>query len=1403
MTKRKKASNKNLVIIDTGSGVNITNNRRLLHDYEDNKEKVKFFGIGKNNSVPVKGSGYIKIKSNTNDDYLLAHYVPEEETTIISGYELAKETDLVLSKKYSTLENKDMNIKTHVKDGIIHVKKDDLIDHPTYDFKVNAIQPTSSKKVRLKTKVVSLKDAHKRMGHTGVQQIENSIKHNHYEESIDLIKEPNEFWCETCKVSKATRRNHYTGSMNEYSIDNEPGSSWCMDIFGPVSNSNSDTKRYMFIMVDNNTRYCMTSTHFNKNAETILAQIKKNIQYVETQFDRKVRKINSDQGTEFTNDQIAKYFVSKGIHHIFSTTQDHAANGRAERYIRTIVTDATTLLKHSNLRIKFWEYAVTSATNVRNCLENKTTGQLPLKAISSQPVKVRFMSFLPFGEQGIIWNHNHNKLKPSGFNAIVLCKDANSYGYKFFVPSIKKIVTSDNYTIPDYAVDPILRNTQNIYLDDPSRSDTLNEAENSEAVSRLHDALENYEDDHKQVTLLTDLFTTEELAQIEANAKYPSPSDNLEGNLDYVFANTEESEEEESEEDESDHVTNIDIYSDRQSTEKITNERDQNEMRKSSNTDEDFFDENVYRIPTAIQENLVGSQKTININNEDNIASRMQRKTSGNEINYNELSDDESDYSSHDPTNDLLTVVSKKDNSTDDNISKSQQEIFKKTIDSEVLPEQINIEKHVALQDSDNCTPQSVEVQSEPIVTSSSEDDVQNDDYSSDKESHHLPLVVNVMDNTDQTYDKPSKAESKNNSDTSISPKGNNEELVQLVGSSEAEKPNATPESSIITDEPIEPGNSAVNKAGFLNKTFNSLNKKRKRPVENKTPFNDTVERDYKRQRKKIIKLLPDNTETSSAPRIKTIYYNEAISRNVDYKEKHAYKEAYRKELQNLKDMKVFDVDVKYNRSDVPSNLIIPTNTIFSKKRNGIYKARIVCRGDIQTPDTYNVIGTESLNHNHIKIFLMIANNRNMFMKTLDINHAFLYAKLEEDIYIPHPHDRRCVVKLDKALYGLKQSPKEWNDHLRRYLNSIGLKDNTYTPGLYQSKDKKLMIAVYVDDCVIAASDEQRLDDFISNLENTFELKITGTLIDDILDTDILGMDLIYNKKLGTVDLTLKSFIEKMGEKYKKELDKVRKSSIPHTSIYRVDPKKGELKMTEKEYKDGVLKLQQLLGELNYVRYKCRYDVEFAVKKVARLVNFPHEQVFYMIYKIIQYLVQHTNIGIHYDRDLNKDKKITTITDASVGTEYDAQSRIGVIIWYGKNIFNVYSNKSTNKCVSSTEAELHAIYEGHADSETLKATLTELGEGKIKELTMITDSKPAIEGLNRSYLQPKQKFTWIKTEIIKEKLKEKTIKLIKINGKDNIADLLTKPVSISDFDRFIKVLNNQITPQDILASTDY
>ena len=48
-------------------------------------------------------------------------------------------------------------------------------------------------------------------------------------------------------------------------------------------------------------------------------------------------------------------------------------------------------------------------------------------------------------------------------------------------------------------------------------------------------------------------------------------------------------------------------------------------------------------------------------------------------------------------------------------------------------------------------------------------------------------LEDDVNRKTGEARFKPNKAESKNNSDTGISPKGNNEELVQLVDSSKAE----------------------------------------------------------------------------------------------------------------------------------------------------------------------------------------------------------------------------------------------------------------------------------------------------------------------------------------------------------------------------------------------------------------------------------------------------------------------------------------------------------------------------------------------------------------------------------------------------------------------------------------
>jgi hypothetical protein len=58
--------------------------------------------------------------------------------------------------------------------------------------------------------------------------------------------------------------------------------------------------------------------------------------------------------------------------------------------------------------------------------------------------------------------------------------------------------------------------------------------------------------------------------------------------------------------------------------------------------------------------------------------------------------------------------------------------------------------------------------------------------------------------------------------------------------------------------------------------------------------------------------------------------------------------------------------------------------------------------------------------------------SRRWSLRQIDIQNAFLYGILEEDVYMKQPpgfEDSRYpnfICKLDKALYGLKQAPRAW-----------------------------------------------------------------------------------------------------------------------------------------------------------------------------------------------------------------------------------------------------------------------------------------------------------------------------------------------------------------------------------------
>ena len=266
---------------------------------------------------------------------------------------------------------------------------------------------------------------------------------------------------------------------------------------------------------------------------------------------------------------------------------------------------------------------------------------------------------------------------------------------------------------------------------------------------------------------------------------------------------------------------------------------------------------------------------------------------------------------------------------------------------------------------------------------------------------------------------------------------------------------------------------------------------------------------------------------------INSVYYSDAIAHNKDNDEKVQFQEALQKEYHNLEEMGVFDKCIKIPRKEVNKDIAIPTTPIFTTKRDGTHKARVVARGDLQGKSTFADIDTDILSIESLKIFIILALQKSHHIRTIDINHAFLYASIKEKLYIVHPYDKRYVTPLKKSLYGLRQSPKNWNDTLREYMNKKNFYDNEFSPGFFVSKDGEAMIAVYVDDCLLAAKTEEKLDELVEMLTEGFDLKSTGAVNEDgVFESDILGMDLSYDVKKGFAKLSLEKYIDRIANDY-------------------------------------------------------------------------------------------------------------------------------------------------------------------------------------------------------------------------------------------------------------------------------
>ena len=81
-----------------------------------------------------------------------------------------------------------------------------------------------------------------------------------------------------------------------------------------------------------------------------------------------MKKVRSDNGSEFRNTRVAELCDEKRIKHEFSTKYTPEQNGLVERKNRTLIDMARSMLSEYNISDSFWAEAINTACHASNRL---------------------------------------------------------------------------------------------------------------------------------------------------------------------------------------------------------------------------------------------------------------------------------------------------------------------------------------------------------------------------------------------------------------------------------------------------------------------------------------------------------------------------------------------------------------------------------------------------------------------------------------------------------------------------------------------------------------------------------------------------------------------------------------------------------------------------------------------------------------------------------------------------------------------------------------------------------------------------------------------------------------------------------------------------------------------------
>ncbi|GKA98998.1 ribonuclease H-like domain-containing protein [Tanacetum coccineum] len=370
----------------------------------------------------------------------------------------------------------------------------------------------------------------------------------------------------------------------------------------------------------------------------------------------------------------------------------------------------------------------------------------------------------------------------------------------------------------------------------------------------------------------------------------------------------------------------------------------------------------------------------------------------------------------------------------------------------------------------------------------------------------------------------------------------------------------------------------------------------------------------------------------------------------------------------------------------------------------------------------------------------------------LDINNAFLYGDLSEDVYMTLPpgfdNEKSKVCKLNKSLYGLKQAPRQWNAKLTKALIEHGFVQSKFDYSLFTKTSDNVFIdlLVYVDDIVITRNDVNEIEKFKHFLKSKFQIKDLGKL------KYFLGIEVLENNN-GIYLSQRKYYLELLHEF----------GLLAAKHVYSPLPKNATLNHIESDDDHLLLNIgnyQRLVGKLIYLT-NTRLDISYTVHYLSQFMHSPLNSHLDAALRVLRYLKGSPTSGIQINKN-------------------------------GNLKLRAYADSDWARCPATRKSYVEAKYRSMSSATCeviwLSNLLGDVGVKNLLPVVMYCDNSSALQIAANLVFHEKSKHFEIDVHLVREKVASGVIKTKKIHTSQQIADIRTKGLDIEQLNMLCEKL---------------